>query len=215
MRSTAPGMSILVVALVAFAFGFVGSMPLAGPISVLVVSTAFDKRFADAMKVTLGASIAEGAYAFAAFWGFATFLAKHKSIVPIAHAVTAFVLLAVGGYFVRWKPKRQERSERKPGFFVGLSIAAANPTLLVTWSTVVAWVYAHRLVEMTGALAIPWGIAAALGVGAWNLVVIELIRRFHEKFPRRAIKWIVRAMGLVLIAMSAWSAVEFVQYFTK
>lgn len=209
-------MAVLVVCVVAFVFGFVGSMPLAGPIAVLVLSTAFRQKYGSAIALNVGASLAEGLYAFLAFWGFATFLARHEEIIPIAHAVTAVVLLALGVYFVFWKFRdTKKREEKQASFWVGFSISVLNPTLLVTWSAAVAWIYSHRFIDLRPWLAIPWGVAAAAGVAAWFFVLVGLVKRFHGRLPGRVIVVIVRAMGVALIGLSVWSAVEFVKSFTK
>src|SRR3954464_5291098 len=95
----------VVVAVVAFVLGFVGSMPVAGPIGVLVLTRSAEGRFRDELSLAIGAATAEALWAFLAFWGFATFAARHRLVLPISHAVTAIVLLVVGARFVRWKPK--------------------------------------------------------------------------------------------------------------
>jgi threonine/homoserine/homoserine lactone efflux protein len=215
LHRTDAGVPLLLVCVVAFVFGFVGSMPLAGPVSVLVVSNAFRGRFKNAIALDLGASVAEGFYAFLAFWGFATFLAKYEKILPVAHAVTAIAFLVLGAYFLCWKPTERRKIDKQASFWVGLSVSMLNPTLLVTWTTAVTWLYARRVVDMTGALAIPWGVAAAAGVATWFVLLVALIKHFHERFPKQAITWIIRGMGLALIGLSAWSVVEFLKSFTK
>src|SRR5208282_1597048 len=94
-----PAMSFVAVSLVAFVFAFVGSLPLAGPIALLVVSNAASGRTKEALRIALGAAVAEGIYAFLAFWGFATFLARHALVLPISHGVTAVILCALGARF--------------------------------------------------------------------------------------------------------------------
>src|SRR5271170_2684173 len=105
-------MSLLVVSLVAFVFAFVGSLPLAGPIALLVVSNGASGRHKEALRIALGAAVAEGIYAFLAFWGFATFLARHALVLPISHGVTAVILCGLGARFLFFKLKDQET---KPG----------------------------------------------------------------------------------------------------
>jgi threonine/homoserine/homoserine lactone efflux protein len=206
--------SVLVVALIAFVLGFVGSMPLAGPVSVMVVSRAGVGRFSEALKLALGASIAEGIYAGVAFWGFATFLASHAIAVPISHAVTAVVLLVVGFHFVRWKPKPDEDGKERTGhgaFVLGFTASMVNPTLLLTWSAVTTAIYSRKIVAMTGLLALPFGLAAGGGIAAWNAVLVALLRRYHQRFPKAVLQWAIRGMGLVLIVIALWSAVDLVR----
>ena len=83
-------MSVVVVCLIAALFGFAGSMPLAGPVAVLVVSRGALKEYTAAFRIGLGAAVAEGVYAFLAFWGFATFLARYPAVLPISHGQLCF-----------------------------------------------------------------------------------------------------------------------------
>src|SRR5271163_3359738 len=139
-------MSFVWVSLVALVFAFVGSLPLAGPIALLVVSNGAGGRYKEALRIALGAAIAEGIYAALAFWGFATFLARHALVLPISHGVTAVVLCGLGAKFLFFKLKDEAskpEEEAKPGgFWVGFSISAINPTLLATWGAVTTFLYA-------------------------------------------------------------------------
>src|SRR5215469_14421808 len=90
---------------VAFLFGFVGSIPLAGPIAILMLSRAAQRRFGEAFRVGIGAALAEGTYSGIAFWGFNTFLAHGKRVEPVSHAAAALVLSGLGVAFMFWKPE--------------------------------------------------------------------------------------------------------------
>lgn len=207
-------MSVVFVAILAFVLGFVGSVPLAGPIAVLVISRAGIGKFEEARSIAFGAAIAEGLYAGVAFWGFATFLATHAAAMPIAHGVTAVVLLAVGAHFMRWKaPTGDEKVEQKArsAFFVGLTAALANPTLLLTWSAVTTAIYSRQIVVMTGFEAIPFGLAAMAGIATWFVILVALMKRYHHKLPRTALQWIVRGMGLLLVGIAVVSAIDLVR----
>jgi threonine/homoserine/homoserine lactone efflux protein len=210
-------MSFVAVSLVAFVFAFVGSLPLAGPIALLVVSNGASGRYKEALRIALGAAVAEGIYAFLAFWGFATFLARYALILPISHGVTAVILCGLGARFLFFKQKKEEEAkagdEAKPGrFWVGFSVAGLNPTLLATWGAVTTFLYARQLVHFTGLLAIPFGVFAAAGIATWGLSVVLLLKRFKNNLPRPVLTWIVRSMGVVLIGIGLWSGVELVQY---
>jgi threonine/homoserine/homoserine lactone efflux protein len=211
-------MPFVVVSVVALVFGFVGSLPMAGPIAILVVSNAANEHYAEARRTAYGAAIAEGLYAFLAFWGFATFLARHDAVLPISHGVTGAVLLGLGIHFCTFKlkdddsKKSDDGAKKKGPFLVGFSIAAINPTLLVTWSAVTTFLYSRQIVQMTGTLAIPFGACAALGITLWAVFIVWLLRRFRDHFPKSVLTWVVRVMGGVLIALAAWSFVELVRW---
>src|SRR5580704_13680750 len=114
-------MSFVAVSLVAFVFAFVGSLPLAGPIALLVVSNGASGHYKEALRIALGAAVAEGIYAFLAFWGFATFLARYSWVLPISQGVTAIVLFGLGARFLFFFKLKDEEAkpgeETKPGRF--------------------------------------------------------------------------------------------------
>ncbi|QRK13331.1 LysE family transporter [Archangium violaceum] len=196
-------MSTLITCLVAFGFGFIGSIPLTGPIAVMVLSLCVQKRFGAALRVGLGAALAEALYAAVAFWGFTTFLANRPAILPLSHALSALVLTLLGVYFIRWKPVdevKPEEGRSVMGFLLGFSISALNPTLLATWSAAVAALYARQLFDFSAVLALPFGAAAGAGVACWELLLVWLLRRYESRLPRSALTWVVQGMGLLLIA---------------
>lgn len=210
-------MALLATCVMAFVFGFVGSMPLAGPIAVLAVSRATSGRFGEALRIGLGAAVAEGAYAGFAFFGFTTVLAQHAIVVPISHGTTALVLTAVGLRFVFWRPSNEAdraddgaRENRYGPLLLGFSVSAFNPTLLLTWSAAVAFLYARGLHDPSAAYAIPFGLSAMAGVAVWFVALTALLERFGGKVPRAALTWAVRAMGLVLVVLGVWSGVKLV-----
>jgi threonine/homoserine/homoserine lactone efflux protein len=207
-------LAALVVSVIAFVLGFVGSMPLAGPVSVMVVSRGAMGRFREALLLAVGASLAEGLYAGLAFWGFSAFLTRYALAVPISHAVTAVVLLAVGIHFLRWKPKTEEtdaeprRGAGRGAFALGFTASIINPTLLLTWSAVTTAIYSRQIVHMTSLLAIPFGLAAGAGIATWNVVLVAILKRYQHTFPRHVITWFVRAMGALLVVIALWSSVD-------
>lgn len=207
-------MRLVAICAIALAFGFVGSMPIAGPVSVMVISRAARRRFSEALNIGLGAAVAEAIYAGLAFFGYTTFLAKYKLVVPISHGVTAVVLMALGGFFVFWSPKeKKDKRENKTGtFFLGLSVSAVNPTLLVTWGAATAFLFSKGLDETSGLAAIPFGLCAGAGVAAWFALFVVVLRKYEGKLPRKVLTWIVRLLGLALVGLGVWSGVQLVQW---
>ncbi|PTL75299.1 hypothetical protein DAT35_55680 [Vitiosangium sp. GDMCC 1.1324] len=209
-------MNTLITALVAFTFGFIGSMPLAGPIAVLVFSTSAQKQYGTALRIGLGAALAVAIYASVAFWGFSTFLANRPAVLPVSHGLSALVLTVLGVHFARWKPRDEQQPARGhnphlQGFLLGFTIAALNPTLLATWSTAVAFLYSQQLVAFSGLLALPFGAAAGAGVASWELVFVGLLRRYQSRFSRQALAWMVRGMGVLLLVGGVITGIELVR----
>src|SRR4051812_6624410 len=110
-----------------FLFGFIGSMPLAGPIAVLVFGRGLRGRFRSGMLIALGAALAESFYAFLAYWGLSRLLDAHPVLVLVSRAVAATILLGLGAFFVtRHHPAADQpgsdEEHEKSSFTVGFLI---------------------------------------------------------------------------------------------
>jgi len=214
--------SFVGVCLVAFFVALLGSIPMAGPVAVLVLSRAAGKKFDEALRIAIGSAVAEGCYAALAFWGINTFLAKHKAIIPVSHAVTALVLAGLGVRFVFWKAKDEREEKREKGskkygpLFEGFAFTAINPTLLLTWSGATTVLYARGILKPHAPswLTAPYGVCACLGVVAWWVLVTFLMRKYEDKFKRSLLTWVVRGVGIFLIFLGVWSGVELVLLLT-
>jgi len=207
-------MHLLAVCVVALVFGFVGSMPLAGPIAVMTISRAARGRYGEALRVGLGAAVAEGLYAALAFWGFTHLLGRSALVVPLSSAATALVLLPLGVRFMFWRAdeERDHRESKAGTALLGFSVSALNPTLFVSWSAAVAFLYGALLQNPSEGDAIPFGLCAATGIASWFLVLVGLLRRFEGKFGRGMLGWAVRALGLALFGIGVWSSVRLVAW---
>jgi threonine/homoserine/homoserine lactone efflux protein len=204
-----PLMGLLVVCLTALAFGFFGSVPLAGPIAVMVVSRAADGKSGEALRIGLGASVAEGLYAAIAFWGFSTLLSGSALVVPLSRGAAALVLVGVGIRFAFWHPAERDDKRRDDAgtALLGFTVSALNPTLLVTWSASVAFLHGY-VDQPRNFYAIPFGLCAAAGVASWFLLLVRIMKRYADHVRRHVLALVVRALGIALVALGVWSAVR-------
>lgn len=203
-------MQALLLFAAALGFGFVGSIPLTGPIAVLVLSRSVAGDYRAANFIGLGAAVAEGLYAGIAYFAFSA-LSASELLRPIADAVTLVVLVALGAYFAQWRyhEKKSPKTHGKRAGWIGFSISIVNPTLLVTWSAVVAALIGRGFGGGGEWLAIPFGLGAAVGVGAWELLFVRFVRRFGPKFTGTTLQWVVRGVGIALVGLGAWSGWSF------
>lgn len=202
-------MSVLIVCVLAFVLAFVSSMPIAGPVAVMVVSRGIEGRFVEARNVGIGSAISEGMWAGVAFATFSTLFVRYPSAVPIAHSVTSVVLFAVGLQFVRWRPREfssveKESSNRGAGL-LGFLTSLLNPTVLVSWSATSAVIQSRHIVEMRAILAIPFGISVAAGIACWFAMLVAIMARYQAKLPRRFLTWFIRGTGAFLILFALWT----------
>src|SRR5512140_2064902 len=91
---------VLFTLVLGLALGFLGSMPSAGPVGMFVVSEAVSGRPRAGLHAALGSAVAESAYAFVAFWGFAMVLARFPHLVSTSRFLACVALVAMGLYLL-------------------------------------------------------------------------------------------------------------------
>lgn len=201
--------------LIGLAFGFVGSVPVAGPIAALVVRRGLEGRFRSGAYVAIGAALPEAGYAYLAFWGFSTFLARYTWIEPVSRGAAALILAALAITFIRYRPKEQVESREGSGdalrsFWLGFTITALNPTLIATWTAATTTLYSVRAVALAPRDALAFATGAGVGIALWFLVLLALMKRFHGRFRQDTLGRIVRGFGWFLVALAAWFTWRFV-----
>ena len=196
--------------LVGLALGFFGSIPVAGPISILVLKDALEKGHRQGFHIALGAAVGESFYAFVAFWGLTTVLESFPVLVPISKIVGAVLVIALGIYLVVRRPKAtsptaEKIADRQSRLWLrGFLIAALNPTLLATWTTIVTGLNAASLVEPSPRGAIPFAIGVGIGILGWFAFLVEVVvRRFRRNLDPAKIQQFMRAFGWAMIGIGA------------
>jgi threonine/homoserine/homoserine lactone efflux protein len=207
---------MLLLLLLGFAFGYVGSMPVAGPISVLVLHLGLANDARHALCVAVGGALAEGLYALLAFWGLSTVLTHYPVILPVSRAVGAVLLLVLGLVMLLTRMRgatpqtQQPRKGNKRSFVLGFLVTALNPTLIVTWTAAVAALNATGLLVMDQAQAPPFAAAVCVGIVAWFLTLLWLVRRWRDRVSVESLGRFKRAMGALLVAAGGWLAIRVV-----
>lgn len=210
---------MLTAALLGFAVGFVFSMPVAGPISILVFSRGLQDRIRSGVYLAIGGALAESMYAYLAFWGFSELLTAHPWVQPISRGVAALLLIGLGMHFML-KRSRPDLPELPPdpavgnkrSFFLGLTITLLNPTLIATWGAAVAAVHSWEIVSFDSKRALPFSIGVCLGISGWFVVLLWLLRRFRGRFRRSTLDMMIRVMGVVLALLGLVFAWRFALY---
>ena len=203
---------ILLVFVIGFLFGFVGSMPVAGPVSILVLERGLSRRFRSGLYLAAGAAVAESGYAFLAFFGLTALLARYPAIAPLSHAAGALILLALGTMLIRRRSKDATAAQRPATHgdaVLGFTITALNPTLIATWTAAVTTLHGTGLVRASTSLALPFAVSVCVGIVAWFAVLLALVRRFGAKMSQRTVDVAVRVMGVALLGISVWFGVKF------
>ena len=193
-------------------FGFFGSMPSAGPSSLLVFDRGLRGAFRSAMALAAGAALAESGYAFLAYWGMGELFTRHPELLLASRGAAACILTALGLWFVFHKDKEGAAGERehvRSSFALGLGVTAMNPTFLATWTAAVAVLHSTRLLPPTLLAAGPFAIGVGLGIFAWFAVTLALIRRYRERFSPATVRRALQVVGVALVGMGIWAAISF------
>jgi threonine/homoserine/homoserine lactone efflux protein len=136
---------IITVAIAGLLAGFIFSMPVAGPISILITSNAFKGSVRYCHRVTIGASIADFFYVLIAFFGLTKLYSLYKPALPFILAAGAFFIVFTGIRTMRTKVDPEHMQEphlsqkimkkNEGGFYSGFMINFLNPTLFFGWLT--------------------------------------------------------------------------------
>jgi threonine/homoserine/homoserine lactone efflux protein len=210
---------MLTAALLGFTVGFVFSMPVAGPISILVFGRGLQDRYRSGVYLAIGGAVAESMYAYLAFWGVSELLAAHPWVQPISGGVAALLLIGLG---MRFMFKRGESHVpevppdpavgNKRSFFLGLTITLLNPTLIATWGAAVAAVHSWEVISFDSNRAVPFSIGVFLGISGWFVILLWLLRKYRGRFRPATLDMMIRVMGAALAVLGLVFAWRFAAY---
>jgi threonine/homoserine/homoserine lactone efflux protein len=125
--------------------GFIFSMPIAGPISILVTSNALKGRLRYCNLVTVGASLADFFYVLIAIFGLTKLYSLYKPVIPYILVAGALFLLYIGYKTIMTKVDLEHLKDKhltekiknkdKGAFYTGCMVNFLNPTLFIGWLT--------------------------------------------------------------------------------
>ncbi|MBK7585464.1 MAG: LysE family transporter [Myxococcales bacterium] len=187
--------------------GFLGSIPAAGPLLLLVIASGLEGRRRSALSLASGGALAESIYVALAFWGFAAVLDAHPHIV-VTLRVASVVLLTVLGLWLVFKRRTAgagpDAAPVAGNFATGFMLVALNPAFLATWSAVAAVAYGNAWLS-ADARRVPWlALGSFAGIVLWFLLVATLAHRHRERFRAEVLEKMVRGLGVAILAIAAW-----------
>src|ERR1043165_7408829 len=132
--------SLITISLVGLVVGFIFSVPIAGPISILITSNALKGRVRYCHRATVGASFADFVFVFIALYGITKLYSLYKPFIPYILLTGALFLLYVGykiykttvdlEHIHETNPRAEKiEHQHKGGFRTGFLISFLNPTL--------------------------------------------------------------------------------------
>jgi threonine/homoserine/homoserine lactone efflux protein len=207
----------VVLLLLSFAVGFVIAVPTMGPASAIIIRRVVGGQYRKGLAFAGGSILAEGLACLAAIWGLELALYTVPNLKTILEWGGAILLIGVGGYFLFERgPKKSPDEEVEQAdaaslggqTIAGFAVTAFNPTLIATWATVLGVVISTLGVELMMWQKWTVPLAVMLGEMAWFGLLILLARRFGAYVDEWIITWIIRGVGLLLVAIGAFGLVQ-------
>ncbi len=203
--------------LVAFGLGaglaFVGSIPMTGPLALLVLDRLIAAQTRAALWIALAGALVEGVIAAAVATLLPLVLRHSEAIVGYARLSGALVIFGVG-MTLAIRPELLEsiKTDRKrQSFTAGFLTTALNPTLLATWTVTVTALHANGLLEGELGVGLMFGLGVSAGAIGWFLLIWLLLRykrpqllTRHRTAFGRGIGVVLAALGALLFARAAW-----------
>jgi threonine/homoserine/homoserine lactone efflux protein len=136
--------NLITISVIGLIAGFIFSMPVAGPISILVTSNALKGRLSYCNLLALGASIADLMYILVAVYGITHFITEYKGLIPYILGAGSLFIIYVGIRIILTKFDIEHIDEesshvntgskkQKGAFYTGFMVNIFNPTLFFGW----------------------------------------------------------------------------------
>ncbi len=189
---------------IGFAMGFVGSMPVAGAVSIFVFQRGLAGRVRDGLILSAGAAVAEAAWCGVARFGADRILIRWPAVGPVAEVVGGIILIALGIYFLRLKNPApatdQDSSENSTTreFGLGFALVAGNVAIPLNWLALITVAFSLGLDPFSGPPG-SFALAVSAGIMAWFTILLLLLNHFRTRFSPNALSRIMQVMGALLI----------------
>jgi threonine/homoserine/homoserine lactone efflux protein len=210
---TAEARSLLVALGLGAGLAFVGSVPMTGPLALLVLDRLIALQRRAALWIALAGALVEGAIAALVATLLPLVLRHSETIVLRARLSGSIVIFAVG-MTLALRPELLEsiKTDRKrQSFAAGFLTTALNPTLLATWTVTVTALHANGLLQGDSHAGLVFGVGVAFGSIAWFALLLVLARRSllarlggHRAGFARGVGVLLAVLGAVLF----WRAVN-------
>jgi threonine/homoserine/homoserine lactone efflux protein len=136
--------SLITISIIGLVAGFTFSMPVAGPISIMITSNALKGRLRYCNLLALGASFADFLYILIGVYGISHLFSAYKPVIPYILGAGSVFILYIGIRIIRSKIDLEHIDEdtkgvliKKPessgALYTGFMINFLNPTLFFGW----------------------------------------------------------------------------------
>jgi len=131
--------TLFIVGLIA---GIVFSMPVTGPVSILIVSKALQGKLRYCTRTAIGATIVEFFYVFIVVYGIAALYSYYQPVIPYLILIGALFVILVSIKIIRHKFEFSalesqaiitDKTKNRGGMRTGIILNLTNPSLFINW----------------------------------------------------------------------------------
>lgn len=136
--------SFIIIFILGLLAGFFFSVPIAGPISILITSNALKGKLRYCLRTAFGGAVIEIFYVFVAIYGLTALYTYYQKAIPIILIVGSVFLLFVAYKIFNTslkldqlgnKSKIKSKYANRGGLRAGLILNISNPSLFLGWFT--------------------------------------------------------------------------------
>ena len=208
---------IMVGAILGLIIGFFGSIPVAGPVAVLVLHKGLSGKTKEGYAIAAGNALVEPIYCGMAVGGMEILFQKYIILEYVSRVSGSLFFLLTGLFFLFKKQtvkKSVEISDRlrlgfAKNFILGFSISIFNPVLLVVWAAVIASVYSMGGFHFSVLDKVGFPLMAGTGIFFWYATFLKLMKRYRHRFNEKVVFYLIRSLGIAIIIISFYMAWDF------
>ncbi len=201
-----------------FVMGWVGSMPLAGAVSIFVFQRGLAGQFRQGIVLAAGAAVAEAVWCLIALVGAGQILSRWPNLEGPARTVGGLILLALGLFFLTRKNTLPEtKNEVEPSsetghilrreFWLGLVLVAGNISIPFTWLGFITVAVSWGFNPVAGPAWL-FSTGVALGIMGWFALLLKLLATFRTRFRPKKQKHLMKAMAFLLLAVGTFTLIK-------
>ena len=195
-----------------FGLSFLGSVPMTGPLALLVLDRIIAAQRAAAFWVAAAGALVEAVVAGAVAIFLPLLLRHSDAVVGVARGTGAIVILAVGlTLVVRPGLLQAIKTERKhQSLLAGFLTTALNPTLLATWTVIVTGLHSSGAFKGGDQRGFAFGLGVGAGALGWFALILLVSRHWQLERLTKYRSELGRGVGVLLTVLGGVLLVKIV-----
>jgi threonine/homoserine/homoserine lactone efflux protein len=196
---------MIVTLAVGFLLGGIGSVPIAGAVSVFVCRRGLAGYPRHGLALAAGAALAEGTWCLLVLVGADRIFARWPIAVTVAQIAGGCLLLALGVFILTrhvTTPALAADGERldrrlRDDFQLGATLSGLNLVIPVNWLALSSLVLSFGLRPQSQPVAFAAGVS--LGIVTWYAFLLRMIFRLRHRLPTTFLARLPRVFGVLLL----------------